>query len=60
MKKGSLILGSGQKTQKGRFLTLLLHFAPLALNLFGNIGGRGIKSPPYHSRPCHARKKALK
>ena len=31
IKKGTLILGSGQKTQKGGFLPLLLRFSPLAL-----------------------------
>ena len=40
------MLGSDQKTQKGGFSSLLLQFAPLALNLLGNMGGRGVKPPP--------------
>ena len=51
-----LILGSGQKTQKRGFLPLLLQFAPLALNLLDNMGGRSIESPPYHSRLLHPRR----
>ena len=44
-KKGRLRLGSGQKTQKGRFLPLLLWLASLGPNLLGNMGGKGIKPP---------------
>ena len=57
IKKERLKLGSGQKTQKGGFLPLLLQFAPLALNLLGNMGSRGISSPPYSSRLRHPRRR---
>ena len=44
-KKGRLRLWSGQKTEKGRFLPLLLWLASLGPNLLGNMGGKGIKPP---------------
>ena len=44
--KGRLILGSSQKTQKGGLLPLLLWFAPIVLNMLGNIGNMGREPPP--------------
>ena len=43
MKKGKLILGSGQKTQKRGFLPLRFA-APVALNMLGNMGR--LAAPP--------------
>ena len=57
IKKGRLILGSGQKTHKGGFLPLPLRFAPLALNLLGNMGSRDVKPPPpYCACQCHPKR----
>ena len=52
IKKGRLILGRGQKNQKGKCLPLLLQLPPQALNLLCNLGSIGIKpsiSIPYTS-----------
>ena len=46
IKKRNINIRECQKTQKDGFLSLLLQFAPLALNLLGNMGGRGVKPPP--------------
>ena len=59
-KKGKTNIRSGQKTQKGGLLPLLLRLTPLALNLLGNMSGKGINLPPYHSRLSPPRRRYQK